>query len=228
MKYLGIIFFFLLISCVTSKKVYMCGDHTCKNKKEFKKYFAENLIIEIQPQKKRKKNISIDLAKLNTIEKKYPNDDLTSEKAVQLDKNEKKEKIDLKKKILNLKERILAVEKNKKVVSTPTKNTDHEKIKLKKEIINKVDEIPIKVNPKRKILKEKIGNKVAATPKAIPNTNVKYKDAKNSKKIEDFKSTKSKNQISICSKLEDCDIDKIGDLLTERGNKKSFPDITSE
>ena len=185
--------------------------------------------MKFNSKKKKKKNISIDLAKLNTTEKKYPNNDLTSEKVVQLDKNEKREKIDLKKKILNLKERILAVEKNKKVVSTPTKNTDLEKIKLKKEIINKVDEIPVKkINPKRKILQEKIGNKVAATRKAIPKTSVKYKDAKNSKKIEDFKSTKSKNQISICDKLEDCDIDKIGDLLTERGNKKSFPDITSK
>ena len=206
MKYLIIIFFFLLISCGTYKKVYMCGDHTCSDKKEFKEYFAKNLIIEIQP-KNSKKEDSIDLAKLNTAGKTInPSSDLTLERYDQINKDEENEKIDLKKKILNLKTKIVNKETNSQVVVKPKKKPD-----LKKKILN-----------------EETRSKSIVTPKKILNTNLKKNDIKKPKKNEVFKSTKSKNQISICNKLEDCDIDKITDLLTERGKKKKFPDITSE
>ena len=33
--------------------------------------------------------------------------------------------------------------------------------------------------------------------------------------------------LSICNEIKDCDIDKIADLLTKKGRKKDFPDITS-
>ena len=184
----------------------MCGDHTCSDKKEFKEYFAKNLIIEIQP-KNSKKEDSIDLAKLNTAGKTInPSSDLTLERYDQINKDEENEKIDLKKKILNLKTKIVNKETNSQVVVKPKKKPD-----LKKKILN-----------------EETRSKSIVTPKKILNTNLKKNDIKKPKKNEVFKSTKSKNQISICNKLEDCDIDKITDLLTERGKKKKFPDITSE
>ena len=46
------IFFFILVSCSTIndskvKKVYICGDHECANKKEINDYFKNNISIEI-------------------------------------------------------------------------------------------------------------------------------------------------------------------------------------
>ena len=43
----------------------MCGERACVDKKEFKQYFAENLIVEIQIVKDKRKT-SVDLVKLNT------------------------------------------------------------------------------------------------------------------------------------------------------------------
>ena len=65
MKYVFFLFFLFVISCSTSKKVYMCGDQVCLDKKEFKEYFAQNLILEVQI-KNKKKSPSVDLVKLNT------------------------------------------------------------------------------------------------------------------------------------------------------------------
>ena len=66
MKFIYIILLSLLVSCGTTKKTFICGDRQCIDKKEFKEYFDKNLIVEIQT-KKLKKNLSIDLAKLNTL-----------------------------------------------------------------------------------------------------------------------------------------------------------------
>ena len=54
-----------LVSCSFTKNTYICGDHTCLDKKEFNEYFAENLIVEIKSNKFKKKT-SIDLVKLNS------------------------------------------------------------------------------------------------------------------------------------------------------------------
>ena len=43
-----------------------------------------------------------------------------------------------------------------------------------------------------------------------------------------FKSPKSQNQVSICENLKDCDIEKISNLLIEKGRKKDFPDLASK
>jgi len=65
MKFFYITLFFLIVSCSTTKKEYVCGDHPCIDKKEFNQYFSKNLIIEIKPQTN-KKNKNINLVKLNT------------------------------------------------------------------------------------------------------------------------------------------------------------------
>ncbi len=66
-----LIFFFILVSCSTLsdskvKKVYICGDHKCKNKKEINEYFENNISIEIYTlSKSSKKDKDFDLVELN-------------------------------------------------------------------------------------------------------------------------------------------------------------------
>ena len=65
------IFFFILFGCSTFsdskvKKVYICGDHECKNKKEINEYFENNISIEIYTvSNSSKKNKDFDLVELN-------------------------------------------------------------------------------------------------------------------------------------------------------------------
>ena len=53
------IFLFIIISaCTTNNKVYICGDHPCKDKKEVESYFKDNISMEVyvfENQKKAKK-----------------------------------------------------------------------------------------------------------------------------------------------------------------------------
>ncbi len=79
MKFFLLIFIFIL-SCSSltgekSKKIYICGDHPCKNKKEVKSYFDNNISIEVYTvTSKKKKNQDYDLVQLNMSEeekKKY-------------------------------------------------------------------------------------------------------------------------------------------------------------
>ena len=66
-----LIFFFILVSCSTFgeskvKKVYICGDHECKNKKEINEYFENNISIEIYTfSKSSKKDKDFNLVELN-------------------------------------------------------------------------------------------------------------------------------------------------------------------
>ncbi len=66
-----LIFFFILASCSTFsssqvKKVYICGDHECKNKKEINEYFENNISIEIYTlSRSSKKDKDFDLVELN-------------------------------------------------------------------------------------------------------------------------------------------------------------------
>jgi hypothetical protein len=67
MKYLQLFFFFILVSCVTSKKTYLCGDVKCKNNKEIRKLFERDLSIEISV--KNKIDETVDLVELNKDKK---------------------------------------------------------------------------------------------------------------------------------------------------------------
>ena len=49
------IFNIFIYSCSKTKKVYICGDHPCKNKKEIEEYFKDNISIEVYVVKKIKK-----------------------------------------------------------------------------------------------------------------------------------------------------------------------------
>ena len=63
-KYFLISIFIFSIGCVKKNKVYYCGDHICKNKKEAKAYFEQNLVLEVITKNKRNDE-AIDLVKLN-------------------------------------------------------------------------------------------------------------------------------------------------------------------
>ena len=100
------IFFFILVSCSTIsdsniKKVYICGDHECANKKEINDYFANNISIEIYTiSKSSKKDKDFDLVELN-----MSNEDKTNLVSVDVQKKQITDKIKKRNKIskLNLK-----------------------------------------------------------------------------------------------------------------------------
>ena len=98
MKFIFTLFLLTLLSCNTAKKEYVCGDHTCVNKKEFNEFFSKNLTIEIKSQNN-KNNKIVDLAKLNTNAKNIEKNNNKNAKKVNKIKK-KKIKIKSKKKKL--------------------------------------------------------------------------------------------------------------------------------
>ena len=112
------IFFFILVSCSTIndskvKKVYICGDHECANKKEINDYFKNNISIEIYTlSKSSKKDKDFDLVELN-----MSNEDKKNLVSVDVQKKHIRDKIKKRNKIskLNIKkgENIIANRKKK-------------------------------------------------------------------------------------------------------------------
>ena len=91
-------FIFLLIifsNCsVDNKKVYMCGERECVDKKEVDEYFAKNIAIEVLI-KEEKKNKSVDLVKLNLNtenKKKYDKSNKKSSKKALKDKKKNRKR----------------------------------------------------------------------------------------------------------------------------------------
>jgi hypothetical protein len=213
MKFIYIILLSLLVSCGTTKKTFICGDRQCIDKKEFKEYFDKNLIVEIQT-KKLKKNLSIDLAKLNTLstDQAQKNNSLIN---INKKNQERTKKIALKS------EKALIKEQRKVKKSLEKKRIKEEKklIKTKKnpktkEIINVV------MKEKRDVLFQKSSESLSELPNQKDKTNL----------IGDkglFKSIKTGNQLSVCAEIKECDIDKISELLIKKGIEKDFPDISS-
>ena len=200
MKFVYAFLLLLILSCNTVKKEYVCGDHLCIDKKEFNEYFSKNFIVEIQ-KKENKKNKNIDLVKLNTgspiVEK---NDNKNSKKIEKLRIKSEKEKLKAGK-IKLLEERKIRESK--------------EKNKLSEAKIAKLKE----KNETKNIRKQ--ANKIA-------NKRPEKKTlAKNNVNNTSVNSDKSKNVKSICDKIQDCDIDKITELLIKKGKGKPFPDIAS-
>ena len=71
--------FFLICSCSSIgsdkyKKVYICGDHECKNNREINDYFKNNISIEVYTiSSSSKKNKEFDLVELNIPSKEKVN-----------------------------------------------------------------------------------------------------------------------------------------------------------
>ena len=207
MKYIFIFFLLFLVSCSINNKTYMCGDRACIDNKEFKEYFAKNLIVEIK-NKKSKKNYSLDLVKLNTTDKNKSK----SKKMTKNVDNKQKKKDD---------KALFKAKKNKLKEERRIKKINDKKLaKLKK--INKKNnkDITINTTKKNKFLIDSVKKPTKITNQII--------DDKKLKRHETFRSIRSKNQISVCKKIKDCNIDKIAELLIKKGKKKDFPNITSK
>ena len=210
MKNIYFFIFLLLLSCTNLKKEYVCGDRPCVDKKEFNQFFAETLTIEVTDQSKKKQQ-SIDLVKLNTnTEDVKENKNSIQQYRIQKKKN--KEKLKFEKKKLNEERKIKAAE---------------EKIKIKesKKIQKKLEVEKIKTN--------EIKNKLDQNSKEVENIIDKTIDIKTNKKKMSSNdsiqtdSVESTDPKSICDEIEDCDIDKIAEILVEKGKVKPFPNISS-
>jgi hypothetical protein len=106
--------------------------------------------------------------------------------------------------------------------------------KVKKAKVLKKKKIE-KITKKNKISKNAIENQisnnrepdaklVARTPLAKKNDILTKKTTENTL----INSVKTKNIKSICDQFENCDIDKIAELLIKKGRDKPFPNITSK
>ena len=106
--------------------------------------------------------------------------------------------------------------------------------KVKKAKVLKKKKIE-KITKKNKISKNAIENQisnnrepdaklVARTPRAKKNDILTKKTTENTL----INSVKTKNIKSICDQFENCDIDKIAELLIKKGRDKPFPNITSK
>jgi hypothetical protein len=211
MNFFYLFIFIVFLSCSNTKKIYVCGDHTCIDKKESKEYFVENLIVEIIKDKSKKKT-SVDLVELNTrgFEKK-------KDIIIDLNYNEKLSKKELK--VLNKekKKKLRADRKRKKIEENNKAKEDKNLTMLSKKIKKNV--IFDNINNKKK-------NQVLLKPIQPLNENGTQLKKKKSNQMKPFESVRSKKQLSICDKVKDCDIDKIAEILINKGSKKSFPDIS--
>lgn len=121
MKKFFLIFFLIIFSgCSNGKQVYWCGDHACKNNKEKKAYFNNNMIVEIKEINKKKKKEFSEIEKIT--EQAFAKTKVKNNKDINLDEknssNEKerikREKIYAKQLIKNEKERIKKEKKEAK------------------------------------------------------------------------------------------------------------------
>ena len=152
MKFILLILLILATSCSGNKKVYVCGDRPCLDKREFKEHFSKNLTIEIMSQQTKKD--SNDLVQLN-----LKSDDNNKKKSIFSNVSmprSKKTKIKLKKDKIKLKESRKARlkeerNKSKKLKKIPSK-TDI-KVDKKKTSVDKIASIKTKksINLKKNI-----------------------------------------------------------------------------
>ena len=96
------IFLFILVSCSTIsgnkvKKVYICGDHECANKKEINDYFQNNISVEIYTVSKSKNDKNFDLVELN-----MSNEDIKKLVSIDVQKKQIQDKIKKRNKVSKL------------------------------------------------------------------------------------------------------------------------------
>lgn len=225
MNFIYIILFLILLSCNTTKKEYVCGDHLCIDKKEFNEYFSKNLTIEIKS-KNIKKNKKTDLVKLNT--------DLSNTKENNNKNSKKEEKI----KKINEKEKLKA-EKIRLIQERKIKKKN-EKDKLKVEKIRLIEERKTKQKKEKnqtvlskivnsKVKSEKLAqNEMNNNKQEVNIIDEKIKPLKKiTKKTVSLNSVKADNVKSVCGEIKNCDIEKIAELLIKNGKQKPYPNISS-
>ena len=217
MKFIVILSIFFLISCSTGKKVFICGDRECINKKEAETYFAENLSLEIKVYKDKKVK-TYDLVKLNTNDN-FEKDNLNNKVKTDPRILSKKEKEIIKKKLAE----------EKKLVKL-RKKQEKEKIKNLKKIKNK-NQIEQKKNAKLKLKEEK--KKLQEENKLVKARKDTFKEKKLVKETKKDKVDKEINKQvvqyeEICSLLNKCEIDEISDFLMKVGKNKDYPNLSIE
>ena len=172
MKFLILLIFIFLSSCTPSKKVYMCGEYVCKDKREFNAYFKENISIEVFNTKKEESEevdlVNINLNKKTTLKK-------SKNKVFDVIKAKKEEKrireVALKKKELDNKKKII-IKNNKSF------NNKEKKIVTKKRIVKK-KMLRTDINPRCPVIEDcdidKVTNEILKTSKKkdFPNITIK-------------------------------------------------------
>ncbi len=130
MRFLFYFLILLLIGCTTTfnkaEKIYICGDHTCKNKKEINEYFSNNISIEvytIDADSTNEKNF--DLVDLNLLKEKLKTKDKIkiSDKKKNLQKqvSERTKLAKLKLKKVEEVEKTVRTTKTTKIIKKPKK-----------------------------------------------------------------------------------------------------------
>ena len=120
--------------------------------------------------------------------------------------------------------------KKEKLKTEKTKALEQQKIlqiKEKSKIEEKV--LTTKILKRKEERKNLISNNREVAKKIIDTTNSKNKEVmiENAKKNKSNSTVKTTNMKNICDGIKDCDIDKIAELLINRGKNKPFPNITS-
>ena len=147
MKFFLIMILFFLSNCSDSKKVYICGDHVCKNKKEVDKYFSENFYIETVTLSKQKKE-NLDLVELNMKSKQDDNREFTNILKKKEKNYEKKEKEPL---IANVNKKSINQKKISGAKNTESQMSQKNEINSDIEIIDAVEkDSKIKKKAKKK------------------------------------------------------------------------------
>lgn len=124
----------MLSSCSKPKTVLICGDHICINDAEAKRYFEENLSLEVKIINNKEKE-NIDLVELNLNTNKENLDrKISIQKKNKLDNNLKTLS---NKEILEIKKDLKKKEKKQKIVKLRKTNLD-KKQKTKKESSSKI------------------------------------------------------------------------------------------
>jgi len=111
--------FIIFLGCSNSHRVYICGDHPCKNKKEINDYFKNNISIEVYVVESERGNR--DLVEMNLIKEKGVENRKDKDFAFLKKRKEKPIKTQKKQKPSKLK---LKVENNK---SKKTKQVENDK-----------------------------------------------------------------------------------------------------
>ena len=118
-------------------------------------------------------------------------------------------------------------EKKKKLKAQRTRLLEERKIKEIAQKKEKNKKIPTPKSVKSKTNDTKLENNSIINNREVAKKLSSKTSTQNIKKNLPINSIKTKNTKSICNKIEDCDIDKISELLIKKGKNKPFPNISS-
>lgn len=215
-KFLLISIFIFSAGCIKKNNVYYCGDHVCKNKKEAKAYFEQNLVLEVVT-KNKKKDEAIDLVALNTID----NSNIKkNKKSLPLYNFLKKKNKSTNDNITVRKNEIIKPKENKSTNST-SKSALYKflnKEKQKNKVIKKENtQIIVKKND----IQNDFENNVK---KSINKKKEKNESILKDRKL--FKTLEKDNKV-YCDKNKDCDIDTIANEIIKKSKSKDYPNIST-